>query len=124
MKTNRPINLNLFTIQFPIPAIVSIFHRVSGFALFILIPFVMWVWSESIRSPESFDQVQQWLLSPLAKFIFWLILVPFCYHLVAGIRHLLMDVHIGDDLKGGRLTAQLTMIITAILVILAGIWIW
>ncbi|HLF66576.1 MAG TPA: succinate dehydrogenase, cytochrome b556 subunit, partial [Gammaproteobacteria bacterium] len=41
LNTNRPINLNLFTIRFPLPAIVSILHRVSGVFLFLLLPILM-----------------------------------------------------------------------------------
>ncbi|OGT53314.1 MAG: succinate dehydrogenase, cytochrome b556 subunit [Gammaproteobacteria bacterium RIFCSPHIGHO2_12_FULL_42_13] len=124
MIIHRPKNLNLFTIHFPLPAIVSILHRVSGFALFILIPVVIWIWSLSIGSPDTFDIVQQWLSSPWFKFILWLFLIPFCYHLVAGIRHLLMDVHVGEELKSGRLAAWITMAVAAALVILVGVWLW
>ena len=124
MINQRPKNLNLFTIHFPIPAIVSILHRISGFALFILIPIVIWIWGLSVSSPDTFSTVQQWLSSPLLKFLLWLFLVPFCYHLVAGIRHLLMDINIGDELKSGRLAAWITMVVAAVLVILVGVWLW
>lgn len=123
MRHTRPKNLNLFTIRFPIPAIVSILHRVTGVILFLLIPIVLWVLHFSLTE-EGFSVLQQWLSMPFVKVIFWLLLMPFCFHLVAGIRHLLSDVHVGDSLKMGRLTAQLTFILTIILVVLAGIWLW
>jgi succinate dehydrogenase / fumarate reductase cytochrome b subunit len=119
----RPKNLNLFTIHFPLPAIVSILHRVSGAFLFLLIPFILWGLAFSLTD-SGFDRLQQWAGMLSVKIFFWIIIVPFIFHLVAGIRHLLSDIHIGDSLKMGRTTAFLTFIISALLVILAGVWLW
>lgn len=123
MKQQRPINLNLLTIKFPLPAIISILHRISGFALFLIIPVLLWALSFSL-TPQGFDTLQAWLAGGFVKFIFWVLLVPFCFHLVAGIRHLLMDVHVGSSLAGARKTAVLTFVVSIILVILAGVWLW
>lgn len=123
MNPKRPKNLNLFTIQFPLPAIVSILHRVSGVFLFLLIPLTLWALSSSLTE-NGFAELKDHLSTPLFKIIFWLLFIPFCFHVVAGIRHLLSDIHIGDSLKAGRMTALLTFIISFILVILAGIWLW
>ena len=120
---NRPINLNLFTIHFPIPAIVSILHRVSGAILFLMIPFVLCLLNYSLTE-SGFENVQQTLSSPFAKIIIWIMLAPFVFHLVAGIRHLLSDIHIGDSLKMGRMMSWLTFVVSAVLMILAGVWIW
>ena len=123
MKQPRPKNLNLFTIHFPLPAIVSILHRLSGAFLFLLIPFVLLGLDFSLTD-EGFETLQQWTNSSYVKFIFWLAFIPFIFHLIAGIRHLLSDIHIGDTLKLGRTMALLTFIISALLVILAGVWLW
>lgn len=123
MNQRRPINLNLLTIRFPIPAIISILHRISGFALFLLIPVILWILGFSLTE-QGFETLQQWLETFFVKFIFWVLFIPFFFHLVAGIRHLLMDIHIGSSLQGGRRSAVLTLIISVILVILAGIWLW
>ncbi|EKD70514.1 MAG: hypothetical protein ACD_46C00514G0004 [uncultured bacterium] len=123
MNHKRPINLNLFTIRFPLPAIISILHRVSGAALFILIPAILWLLDYSLTS-DGYDDIQLWLESPMLKFIFWILLIPFCYHLVAGVRHLLSDIHIGDTLKAGNLTAKLALIISGVFVVLLGLWLW
>lgn len=123
MSRPRPKNLNLFTIHFPTPAIVSIFHRISGFFLFLLIPFILWGLDYSLTE-SGFETLKQWLDTSFIKLIFLIIFIPFCYHLVAGIRHLLSDIHIGDSLKGGRRGAMLTFVVTGLLVILAGIWLW
>lgn len=124
MKTQRPKNLNLFTIRFPMPAIVSILHRISGFILALVIPFILWGLYLSLNSQESFDTVHQFFVTPWVKFFLWCFLSAFLFHFVAGIRHLLMDAHVGDELKSGRLGSIITFIVSAILIVLLGIWLW
>jgi succinate dehydrogenase / fumarate reductase, cytochrome b subunit len=72
----------------------------------------------------GFNNIQTWLSDPVVKVLVWLALIPYFFHLVAGIRHLLSDIHIGDTLTVGRLTALLTFIISAVLIALAGVWLW
>jgi succinate dehydrogenase / fumarate reductase cytochrome b subunit len=60
----------------------------------------------------------------LAKLIAWGLLSALAFHLVAGIKHLLMDVDIGVTLEGGVQKAQITVIVSAVLIILAGVWVW
>ena len=124
MSKQRPKNLNLFTIRFPIPAIISILHRISGVILFLVVPFMLWGLSLSLSSPQDFDDLHLFLSSPWMKLFIWSCLSAFIYHFIAGIRHLLMDVHVGEELKSGRLSAKLTLFISIILIILAGIWLW
>jgi succinate dehydrogenase / fumarate reductase cytochrome b subunit len=124
MNKQRPVNLNLFTIKFPLPAIISILHRVSGTLLFLLIPFLLWMLSASLGSPISFNGLQDCFANPLVKIILWLILVALLYHLVAGIRHLLMDWGVGESLSGGRQGSVITLGVTIVLAIIMGIWIW
>jgi len=119
----RPVNLNLMTIRFPLPAIVSILHRVSGVILFLFIPIGLWVLDYSL-TPDGFEAMHDWQANFFAKFIIWAVLAAFLYHFVAGIRHLLMDVHIGTTLQGARLSAKLVFIFSIVLIILAGIWLW
>jgi len=119
----RPKNLNLFTIHFPLPAIVSILHRMSGAFLFLCIPFVLWLLAFSLTD-TGFANLQQWMSTMIVKAILWIILIPFIFHFVAGIRHLLSDIHMGDTLKMGRIMSVLTFILSAVLVVLVGIWLW
>jgi succinate dehydrogenase / fumarate reductase cytochrome b subunit len=119
----RPKNLDLFTIRFPLPAIISILHRISGFVLVVFIPIVLWLLSMSLTY-DGFNSLQQWSDSFFIKLCFWAILAPFCVHLVAGVRHLLMDAHIGTTLKNGKRGAKITLIVSIVLILLAGIWLW
>lgn len=124
MKTKRPKNLNILTISFPLPAIASILHRATGVILFLLIPFIIWGLKLSLSSAQEFDDLHQFLCSPFMKFTLWCAISALLYHFVAGIRHLLMDIGVGDELKSGRLSAKIAMVISAILIILTGIWLW
>lgn len=123
MNRSRPVFLNLFQIKFPITAIVSILHRISGFVLFLLIPLALWALSYSLTA-DGFAAMQEWMNCFFVKFFIWLCMLPLCYHLAAGIRHLLMDVGLGVTREGGRLSAYITFGVTILLIIMAGIWIW
>jgi succinate dehydrogenase / fumarate reductase cytochrome b subunit len=95
----------------------------SGVFLFLLIPFALWVLGYSLTE-SGFEQCARYLEMPFTKVMVWLFCIPFCFHLLAGVRHLLSDMHIGDSLQGGRVSSYLTFIVSIIFIILAGIWIW
>ena len=124
MKKNRPVNLDLSTISFPITALVSITHRVTGMASLAGIIILMWMLDMSLRSPESFQTLKNLLALPVVKIVLWLVLSALSYHLVAGVRHLIMDLGVGETREGGRLGAQLVVFFSVVLVILAGVWVW
>lgn len=84
---------------------------------------MLWALSFSLTY-SGFDTLQQWLGNIYIKLIFWILCVSFCFHLVAGIRHLLSDIHLGDSLQMGRMTAILVLVISTVLAVLAGIWLW
>ncbi|NRA83738.1 MAG: succinate dehydrogenase cytochrome b556 subunit [Gammaproteobacteria bacterium] len=124
VKKQRPVNLDLQTISFPLTAIASILHRVSGVIMFFATGILMWFLAESLSSPLGFANVQQLMGSFLAKFVFWGILTALAYHLIVGIRHIIMDMGYGEDFDTATQSAQITMVISVILSILAGVWVW
>jgi succinate dehydrogenase / fumarate reductase cytochrome b subunit len=124
VKNKRPVNLDLRTIRLPLPAIVSILHRASGVVLFLLIPLLLWMLQMSLTSAWTYTQLQDLLLHPLVKIVIFGLLASLIYHLVAGVRHLFMDAHIGDTKEGGRLGAKCVMFVSAVLIILVGVWLW
>lgn len=124
MKDNRPVNLDLTKFSFPLPALTSIVHRVTGVALFVGMAFLLYALDLSLASPEGFNSVKECLDTFIAKFVIWGIVSALLYHLVAGIKHLLMDAGIGETLEGGVLGAKLTIVISVVLIVLAGVWIW
>src|SRR5262245_39882278 len=67
MNQSRPKYLNLFEIRLPVPALVSILHRISGLVLFLFLPYLLWLLQASLASPESFERYRAVLANPLAK---------------------------------------------------------
>ncbi|MDY7116938.1 succinate dehydrogenase, cytochrome b556 subunit [Halomonas sp. SSL-5] len=125
MNSKRPVNLDLSTIQFPLPALTSIAHRITGVILFIGLIFAFWALSTSLSSPAGFVAVSDALANNfLAKLVAWGLLSALAFHFVAGIKHLLMDMDIGVTLEGGHKKAQITVVVSAVLIILAGVWVW
>lgn len=124
MKSQRPVNLELTKFSFPLAAIVSILHRISGIFLFAGTAVLLWLLDASLASEERFLALQETLAQPLWQIVIWAVLAALAYHVVAGVRHLLMDVGIGDSLQGGRRSALLTLVLAVMLMILAGVWLW
>lgn len=124
MNSQRPVNLDLRTIKLPITAYTSILHRISGVILFFGIAILLYGLDASLSSAESFDQVKACMAHPLAKLIVWGLLSALLYHLVAGIRHLVMDMGVGETLEGGKLGSKIVLVVSLVLILLAGVWIW
>lgn len=124
VNSQRPVNLDLRTIKLPITAYTSILHRVSGVILFLGIVVMLFALDKSLASEEGFAEVQACLTSPLAKLIIWGLLSALLYHLVAGVRHLIMDMGVGESLEGGKLGSKIVIAVSAVVIVLAGVWIW
>jgi len=124
VKDKRPVNLDIATIRLPITAWVSITHRASGVFIFVGTAVLIWALDASLASEQSFAELQECLASPLAKFVMWAVVSGLIYHSVAGVKHLIMDVGIGESMEGGVLGARLVIFTSAVLILLAGFWIW
>jgi succinate dehydrogenase / fumarate reductase, cytochrome b subunit len=120
----RPVNLDIGTITFPAAAIASLLHRISGVALVVGVGILMWLLDWSLADEESFNTVKNLFDSPICKLIVWGVLAFMIYHTAAGIRHLFMDVGVGESLEGGRQSARIVFIVTVVLVVLVGAFIW
>ena len=110
--------------KWPITALSSILHRMSGVLLFIAVPFALWMLEQSLESQTSYEQLQHLLSGGLAKFIIWLVLAALSYHIIAGIKHLLMDIGIGESLEGGLTGAKIVLVVSAMAIIGLGVWLW
>lgn len=124
MNNKRPVNLDLRKFHFPLPAITSILHRISGVLIFIGIAFLLYGLDLSLSGSDGFAAVQALMSGFFAKLIVWGILSALAYHLVTGIRHMVMETGVGESLQGGILGAKLVIAVSAILIVLLGIWIW
>lgn len=123
-KAERPISLPLLALRFPITAITSITHRITGVVLFVGIGFLLYVLELATSSPDGYVEAQRLLSEPAGKLIAFGVLATLIFHIVAGIRHLIMDFHIGDSLAAGRLGSQLVIASSLGLIALAGVWLW
>ena len=121
MKQNRPIYLDLLRIRQPVPAVVSFLHRVSGALLFLGIPLLLQALDASLAGPDSFAAL---VSAPFLKFMLFILLAGFGYHLFAGVRFLLLDLHWGIALKQARYSAWVVLGIALISTFLIGAWLW
>lgn len=124
MKKTRPVNLDLFSFRFPLVALTSIAHRIAGMLLFIAMPLLLWWLSDSLKSEADFVATKAWLTTWFGKSLVLLISAALIYHLIAGIRHLIMDLGIGESLSGGQKGSQLIIALSSILILLWGVWLW
>lgn len=124
-------NINAFTdlptYRLPVAGIVSILHRVSGALMFLLMPFIIWMFDTSISSELSFARftsafgvgvgfVPGWFFKLVALAIIW----AFLHHLIAGLRHLWMDVRHAVSKEFGKSSAVFTLVLSIGLTVVLG----
>lgn len=108
----RPKNLDLTTIRLPLPGKVSILHRVSGAGLFLCFPVLLWLFGASLESPESFATFKSVSGLLPVKVILAGLLWAFVHHACAGIRFLLLDVHVGIEKEAARKSAGIVFAVS------------
>ena len=127
VKSNRPVNLSMgqvleVNLKSPV-AIASILHRLSGVIVFLLVPVLLWLLDKSLSSPEGFAQVQEIFNGFFVRFIVWVFVAGLIYHFIAGVKHLLANLGFAEELQSGRIAATISLILSAIGIIAAFIWI-
>ena len=110
MAANRPKYLNLFKIHLPVTGMVSLAHRASGVALFLSIPFCVWLLERSLASEQSYTEALALLQQPVVKVLTFIVLWALAHHFFAGIRFLLIDVDIGVEKTASRTGAWLVIV--------------
>ena len=108
----RPKNLDLTTIRLPLPGKVSILHRVSGVGLFLFLPVLLWLFSASLTSAETFATFRSVFASLPAKVVLAGLLWAFVHHFCAGIRFLLLDLHVGIEKEAARKSAAVVFAVS------------
>jgi len=90
--------LQLKNYRLPAAAKLSILHRVSGALLFLCLPLVILpLFQASVASPESFSAIAGWMANPFCKLVVLALVWGYLHHFCAGIRYLLLDLHVGVD---------------------------
>ena len=124
MRKARPKHLNLFQIRQPVPAVVSILHRISGAALFLFLWLFIAGLERSLSTPEAYAEMKAMLGHPLVKLLVLGLIWAFLHHTFAGIRHLGLDLMIGMDLPKARATAWAVLALSLALTLVIGVRIW
>ena len=107
--------------RLPMPGIVSIMHRISGAVLFLALPFLLYLFELSIRSEISFAEFGGVISHPFAKLVLVVLAWGYLQHFFAGIRHLVMDTHIGLDKQSARKSAAVVLGLTAVTTLLVAL---
>lgn len=126
MKSNRPVNISLSTVllvnRSPV-AIASILHRISGVVIFLLIPVLLYLLQESLKSPDSFRILTENVLTGVVGGgLAFIALAGLIFHFVAGVKHILHDFGVGETLQGGRTNSTMAIILAVIGIVAALIW--
>jgi len=124
MSDPRPKHLALARIRLPVPALVSILHRVSGAVLFLLLPFLLYLLHASLGSPDSYVRLRAVIEQPLVKLVLIGLLWAYLHHFCAGIRFLALDVHWGIELQPARRNAWAVLAVSLVLTAALGVWLW
>lgn len=125
MQQERPINLAITQFKFPLAALTSITHRITGLILFISVPFIFYLLDQALISKDNFAMVRdQWLSYQPVRLLMWVFLSTLAYHVCAGIRHILMDFGWFEGLKSSYWASWAVLGYAFILAVLAGIWLW
>jgi succinate dehydrogenase cytochrome b subunit len=124
VNDNRPKNLDITTFKYPLPAVTSLLHRLSGAFIFVGVALMLYLLELSLQSESGFALVLELLDNVVVKFAAWAVLSGLLYHLIAGIKHMIMDLGYGETLKGGFVGACITLALSAVAIVVAGVWIW
>jgi succinate dehydrogenase / fumarate reductase cytochrome b subunit len=121
----RPINLNLGSLKFPPMAIVSILHRISGIGLFLLLPMMLYMLNLSLTSAVSFEHLHLLMTTCVwYKLVTLAFTSALIYHLFAGVRHLLMDMGLGETLVAARRSSFVVIGLSVVGTLLFGAYLW
>ena len=111
----------LFAYRLPLAGRVSIGHRISGVLLFLFLPFLLFLFDQSLTSELSFEVFKGFLSNIIIKLIVLVLGWAFLFHFCAGVRHLFMDVHFGLDKDTARRTSLAVFVISLPLAALVGL---
>ncbi len=117
-------NLNVLQIarySLPLPGKVSIFHRLSGAGMFLLLPWVLYLFEQSVTTEVTFEVFKAIVSSVCVKIILLGLIWAYLHHFCAGIRFLLLDLHIGIDKASARQSAGAVFAVSVPLAVLCGL---
>lgn len=117
-RSNQPINrsrpkfLDLTVIRLPLAGFVSILHRISGSVLFLALPALLGMFALSLESSAGFERAGNLIRQPMIGIPLFGLAWAYLHHFCAGIRFLLLDMHIGLDKEGARKSAIAVLVVS------------
>jgi succinate dehydrogenase / fumarate reductase cytochrome b subunit len=124
VKRRRPVWFNLSPLNLPVPGLLSIFHRVSGFALFLGLIAFLFLLELSLASESGYARAGELLRHPIAKLFVIASIWALLHHMCAGIRHLFLDIDVGTSLHAARRSALAVLIVSLALTVSIAVRIW
>ena len=92
--------------------------------MFVGIAILLWLFDASLASEEGFNSLGGLATSFLGKLILWGVLAALAYHMMAGCKHLLMDFGIGETKEAAPIGAKVVIVVSIVLFVVLGVWIW
>ena len=121
----RPKYYDLNLLNLPAPGLLSILHRLSGAAMFLLlIPLLLFIMQQTLKSEAGFMQWKVLLTHPLAKLVLLGFVWAYAHHFFAGIRYLLLDLHIGVAKAPSQQSARVVIGLGLVTTLIAGWFLW
>ena len=122
---SRPKYYDLNLAHLPPPGLVSILHRISGALLFFpILPALLYLLQASLSSEDSYRHWLGYFSSPLAKLVLLGVIWLYAHHFFAGIRYLLLDLHIGIGKEPSRSSAVTVLVLGLLATLLIGWRLW
>lgn len=110
---------DLPTYRLPAAGIVSILHRISGLIMFLLLPLLVWMFDTSVSSEISFAKFSAaftvglgFVPAVLVKVVVLGLIWAYLHHLIAGVRHVYMDVCHAVTKEFGKSSAVITLVLS------------
>ena len=120
----RPVFLNLAEIPQPLAAKMSILHRISGGAMFLMLPCLIYLLQLSLGSAQDFESFRTITHHPLVKLILLGLLYSLLHHFCMGVRILLIDMHKGVKIETARASAKAVLFVSVALTVILGVVLW
>lgn len=124
VKKKRPVYLNLMQIRLPLPAFVSILHRISGALMFVSGVWLLFLLDRSLISEESFESLRRYSNFLIVKLALLGLIWAYCHHFCAGIRYLFLDLDKGVDLATARMTSVVVLVASLAMTAYLGAKLW
>jgi len=121
----RPKYYDLNLAHLPPPGLVSILHRISGFALFFpILPLLLCLLSEVLGSPEGYESARAFFSHPLVKLATLGAIWLYAHHFWAGLRYLALDLHWGIAKAPARASAVAVLVLGFVTAAIVGWRLW